>query len=150
MAWELLRALGLRERGPEIVACPTCGRTEIELVRLAEAVEERLRGVTQVFTVAVMGCVVGVHGNAALEKQFPFVDVFMEPATDGLPLVAHLQQDDDHLLEQQETAVRHALLDGEVGPAQVLPPRLQAPELLSLVDRVRPEFEFVGVSVQPA
>jgi len=65
-------------------------------------------------TVAVMGCVVGVRGNEQLEKQFPFVDVFMEPSTDGAPLISHLQQDEDYLLEQEETAVRHALQDGIV------------------------------------
>ena len=65
-------------------------------------------------TVAVMGCVVGVRGNEHLEKKFPFVDVFMEPSTDGAPLISHLGQDEDYLLEQEETAVRHALQDGEV------------------------------------
>lgn len=65
-------------------------------------------------TVAVMGCVVGVRGNEALEKQFPFVDVFMEPATDGLPLISQLSQESDRDLDAQETAARHALLDGEV------------------------------------
>ena len=65
-------------------------------------------------TVAVMGCVVGVRGNEQLEKQFPFVDVFMEPSTDGAPLISHLQQDEDYILEQHETAVRHALQDGNV------------------------------------
>ncbi len=65
-------------------------------------------------TVAVMGCVVGVRGNEALEKQFPFVDVFMEPATDGLPLISQLSQEADKNLDDQETAARHALLDGEV------------------------------------
>lgn len=65
-------------------------------------------------TVAVMGCVVGVRGNEHLEKKFPFVDVFMEPSTDGKPLISHLQQDDGYFLEQEETAVRHALQDGEV------------------------------------
>jgi tRNA-2-methylthio-N6-dimethylallyladenosine synthase len=65
-------------------------------------------------TVAVMGCVVGVRGNEQLEKQFPFVDVFMEPSTDGSPLISHLQQDEDYLQEQEETAVRHAIQDGAV------------------------------------
>ncbi|MEZ4517832.1 MAG: tRNA (N6-isopentenyl adenosine(37)-C2)-methylthiotransferase MiaB [Chloroflexota bacterium] len=65
-------------------------------------------------TVAVMGCVVGVRGNEALEKRFPFVDVFMEPSTDGLPLLSHLTQDEDYALEQEETRQRHALQDGEV------------------------------------
>ena len=64
VAWEILRALGLRSRGPEIVSCPTCGRTEIGLIELANAVEDRLRGVEDVFTVAVMGCVVNGPGEA--------------------------------------------------------------------------------------
>ena len=64
VAWEILRALGLRARGPEIVSCPTCGRTEIGLIELASAVEDRLRGVEEVFTVAVMGCVVNGPGEA--------------------------------------------------------------------------------------
>ena len=64
VAYEILRSLGLRERGPEIVSCPTCGRTEIDLITLAEKVEEALRGVEEVFTVAVMGCVVNGPGEA--------------------------------------------------------------------------------------
>lgn len=65
-------------------------------------------------TVAVMGCVVGVRGNENLEQQFPFVDVFMEPSSDGGPLISHLLQEDDYLLELDETAARHALQDGSV------------------------------------
>lgn len=64
VAWQILSALGLRRRGPEIVSCPTCGRTEIDLIGLAEAVEARLRGVAHVFSVAVMGCVVNGPGEA--------------------------------------------------------------------------------------
>ncbi|BDQ37317.1 4-hydroxy-3-methylbut-2-en-1-yl diphosphate synthase (flavodoxin) [Pseudodesulfovibrio nedwellii] len=64
VAYEILRSLGLRERGPEIISCPTCGRTEIKLIELAEKVEEALRGVEEVFTVAVMGCVVNGPGEA--------------------------------------------------------------------------------------
>lgn len=63
-AWEILRSLGLRQRGPEIISCPTCGRTEIDLRELAEKVEQSLDGVTEVFTVAVMGCVVNGPGEA--------------------------------------------------------------------------------------
>ena len=62
-------------------------------------------------TVAVMGCVVGVRGNEALEQRFPFVDVFMEPSTDGRPLISHLTQDSDRDLELAETERRHALQD---------------------------------------
>lgn len=65
-------------------------------------------------TVAVMGCVVGVRGNEILEKRFPFVDVFMEPSTDGLPLISHLTQDSDYDLEQATTRQRHAWQDGAV------------------------------------
>ena len=64
VAWELLRALGLRERGPEIIACPTCGRTEIDLPALAEAVEGRLAHETARIKVAVMGCAVNGPGEA--------------------------------------------------------------------------------------
>ena len=64
VAWQILAALELRRRGPEIIACPTCGRTRIDLIGLAEAVEQRLRGVGETFTVAVMGCVVNGPGEA--------------------------------------------------------------------------------------
>ncbi len=64
VAWEILRSLGLRRRGPEIVSCPTCGRTEVDLIGLARAVEKRLLHVPDVFTVAVMGCVVNGPGEA--------------------------------------------------------------------------------------
>jgi len=70
-------------------------------------------------TVAVMGCVVGVRGNEALEQRFPFVDVFMEPSTDGLPLVSHLTQASDYALELAETAARHALMDEDPLPPPI-------------------------------
>lgn len=65
-------------------------------------------------TIAVMGCVVGVRGNEQLEERFPFVDVFMEPSTDGMPLINHLRQDEDLLLEVTAVQQQHALMDGEV------------------------------------
>lgn len=64
VAWEILRALGLRRRGPEIISCPTCGRTEIDLLSLAGEVERRLAGETADIKVAVMGCVVNGPGEA--------------------------------------------------------------------------------------
>ena len=64
VAWEILRALGLRSRGPEIISCPTCGRTEIDLFALTRAVEERLAESTADIKVAVMGCVVNGPGEA--------------------------------------------------------------------------------------
>ncbi|MDR2800284.1 MAG: flavodoxin-dependent (E)-4-hydroxy-3-methylbut-2-enyl-diphosphate synthase [Desulfovibrio sp.] len=63
-AYHILGALNLRRRGPEIISCPTCGRTEIDLIGLAEAVEDKLQGLAEHFTVAVMGCVVNGPGEA--------------------------------------------------------------------------------------
>jgi (E)-4-hydroxy-3-methylbut-2-enyl-diphosphate synthase len=56
VAWSILAALGLRSRGPELIGCPTCGRTEIDIVGLAEEVERRLQAYSVPMTVAVMGC----------------------------------------------------------------------------------------------
>lgn len=64
VAWELLRSLGLRRRGPEIISCPTCGRTEIDLIGLARQVEARLALESAPVKVAVMGCVVNGPGEA--------------------------------------------------------------------------------------
>lgn len=63
-AHKLLRALGLSRRGVQIVACPTCGRTKVDLVTLAQKVEERLADVDLPITVAVMGCIVNGPGEA--------------------------------------------------------------------------------------
>jgi len=56
VAWAILEALELRRRGPNLISCPTCGRTEIDLVALAGEVEERLRAYSAPISVAVMGC----------------------------------------------------------------------------------------------
>lgn len=63
-AYEILKSLGLRRRGVEFISCPTCGRTQINLVRIAEQVEERLAGLDKPIKVAVMGCVVNGPGEA--------------------------------------------------------------------------------------
>ena len=64
VGYEILRALHLRERGPEIISCPTCGRCQIDLFGLAEAAEKRLRNLTTPIKVAIMGCVVNGPGEA--------------------------------------------------------------------------------------
>lgn len=64
VAYELLRALRIRERGPEMISCPTCGRTRIDLFPLAEAVEQHLQTMKTKLKVAVMGCVVNGPGEA--------------------------------------------------------------------------------------
>ena len=64
VAWEILKALGLRERGPVMIACPSCGRDNVGVESLAVVVEERLRDYPQAFEVAVMGCAVNGPGEA--------------------------------------------------------------------------------------
>lgn len=63
-AYEILRALGLRHRGVEVISCPTCSRTEIDLIGLALKVERALAGMVTPLKVAVMGCVVNGPGEA--------------------------------------------------------------------------------------
>ncbi|MCC8121132.1 MAG: flavodoxin-dependent (E)-4-hydroxy-3-methylbut-2-enyl-diphosphate synthase [Oscillospiraceae bacterium] len=64
-AKKILKAAGVRREGPELISCPTCGRTSIDLIGLAQQVERRLEGVDKPITVAVMGCVVNGPGEAA-------------------------------------------------------------------------------------
>lgn len=64
VAWSILRALRLRQRGVELVSCPTCGRTEIDLIPLVEKAEELLKKVRTPIKVAIMGCVVNGPGEA--------------------------------------------------------------------------------------
>lgn len=64
VAYDILQALDLRRRGVEIIACPTCGRTQIDLAKLAEQVEAKLRTLDKPLKVAVMGCVVNGPGEA--------------------------------------------------------------------------------------
>lgn len=63
-AWRILRSLGLRARGIDIVSCPTCGRCEVDLMRIAAAVERKMAGFKEPLTVAVMGCMVNGPGEA--------------------------------------------------------------------------------------
>lgn len=62
--WTLLQALGLRQRGPELISCPTCGRCQVDLIGLANEVEQRLAAIERPLKVAVMGCVVNGPGEA--------------------------------------------------------------------------------------
>lgn len=64
VGWQLLNALEIRRRGPEIISCPTCGRVEINLVHLAEEVERRAAVFTSTISIAVMGCPVNGPGEA--------------------------------------------------------------------------------------
>lgn len=63
-AKEILKSLGLRKFGPEFVSCPTCGRTQIDLISIANEVERRCQGLEKNIKIAVMGCVVNGPGEA--------------------------------------------------------------------------------------
>lgn len=63
-AYEILRSLGLRQRGVELISCPTCGRCEIDLIKTAEEVDKHVRHLEKPIKVAVMGCVVNGPGEA--------------------------------------------------------------------------------------
>ena len=63
-ARRILKAVGLRREGPELIACPTCGRTQIDLISMVHQVEELLKDVDKSITVAVMGCIVNGPGEA--------------------------------------------------------------------------------------
>ena len=65
VAKDILKAAGLRREGVNLIACPTCGRTKIDLIPIAEEVERRLADCRKTLTVAVMGCVVNGPGEAA-------------------------------------------------------------------------------------
>jgi (E)-4-hydroxy-3-methylbut-2-enyl-diphosphate synthase len=64
VAYEILKSLGLRQRGPTLVSCPSCGRAEVDIITLAEAVSKRLEKMSKPVKVAVMGCVVNGPGEA--------------------------------------------------------------------------------------
>jgi (E)-4-hydroxy-3-methylbut-2-enyl-diphosphate synthase len=64
VCWDILKSLNIRMRGPTIVACPTCGRIEVDLIPLANKIEETFKSIGKPITVAVMGCVVNGPGES--------------------------------------------------------------------------------------
>ncbi|MGM0502753.1 MAG: flavodoxin-dependent (E)-4-hydroxy-3-methylbut-2-enyl-diphosphate synthase [Bacillota bacterium] len=64
VAYDILKSLNLREKGIKIISCPTCGRCEIDLVEIAEQVEEEISDIDKAIQVAIMGCVVNGPGEA--------------------------------------------------------------------------------------
>jgi len=64
VAYEILRYLGLRKRGPEFVSCPTCGRTEINIIDMANRIEKQLKNIKAPVKIAIMGCIVNGPGEA--------------------------------------------------------------------------------------
>jgi len=64
VGWEILKSLGLRERGVKIVSCPTCARSEIDVIKIAKGIEEMTKDVKKPLKIAVMGCLVNGLGEA--------------------------------------------------------------------------------------
>src|SRR5580692_7684099 len=64
VAWEILKALGLRERGPVLIACPTCGRLQFDMDSVVAEIEQRLEGYAEPIEVSVLGCAVNGIGEA--------------------------------------------------------------------------------------
>ena len=64
VGWEILKAMKLRERGVNIISCPTCGRIKLDIITLANEIEKRLSHITKPINIAVMGCVVNGPGEA--------------------------------------------------------------------------------------
>ncbi len=62
--FDIIRAAGIKVKGPEIISCPTCGRTNQDIVKIANRVEEALKGITKDIKIAVMGCAVNGPGEA--------------------------------------------------------------------------------------
>jgi (E)-4-hydroxy-3-methylbut-2-enyl-diphosphate synthase len=65
VAWEIVKALGLRERGPVLIACPTCGRLQFDMDTVVAEIERRLEGYEEPIEVAVLGCAVNGIGEAS-------------------------------------------------------------------------------------
>src|SRR5438045_5083605 len=65
VAWEILKALKLRQRGPELIACPTCGRLQFDMDTVVAEIEQRLEAYEEPVEVAVLGCAVNGIGEAS-------------------------------------------------------------------------------------
>jgi (E)-4-hydroxy-3-methylbut-2-enyl-diphosphate synthase len=63
-AYEILKSLDLRQHGPTLISCPSCGRAEVDIISLAESVDKNLRKISKPIKIAVMGCVVNGPGEA--------------------------------------------------------------------------------------
>ncbi|PIR02356.1 MAG: 4-hydroxy-3-methylbut-2-en-1-yl diphosphate synthase, partial [Candidatus Nealsonbacteria bacterium CG11_big_fil_rev_8_21_14_0_20_37_68] len=64
VGWEILKSLDLRERGVKIVSCPTCARSEIDVIKIAREIEKETRDIKKPLKIAVMGCIVNGLGEA--------------------------------------------------------------------------------------
>jgi len=117
VAYEILKSLGLRSRGVQFVACPSCGRAEVDIIRIAQEVEQRLRHIPSPVKVAVMGCAVNGPGEARMADVGVACGRGMGLIFRDGEIVASLPEDRliDALMEEVWTIARERY--GAVGPA---------------------------------
>ena len=129
VAWEILKALGLRERGPVMIACPSCGRDNVGVENLAVKVEERLRDYPQAFEVAVMGCAVNGPGEAG------DADFGIAGGRDVGFIYAHgrvlKKVDSDHLVDQLFTEIDEWIAEGMRRPKRL---KMAKPAALAMAE----------------
>jgi (E)-4-hydroxy-3-methylbut-2-enyl-diphosphate synthase len=113
-AYQILTALNLREKGVNLISCPTCGRCEIDLVEIARQVEEKLKYVDQSLQVAVMGCVVNGPGEAreadvgiagGKDQGLIFRNGEVIKKVSGDKLVAELMKEIDKLIDNEQLTI---------------------------------------------
>jgi (E)-4-hydroxy-3-methylbut-2-enyl-diphosphate synthase len=115
VVYEILKSLKIRQRGVTIISCPTCGRTEIDIIGLAEEVEKRLGHIREPITVAVMGCVVngpgeareahvGIAGGKGVGLLFKYGDIVKKLTEDEL--ADALVKEVEEIVRQQKTEDR--------------------------------------------
>jgi (E)-4-hydroxy-3-methylbut-2-enyl-diphosphate synthase len=112
VAWEILKALGLRERGPVLIACPTCGRLQFDMDTVVTEIEQRLEQYEQPIEVAVLGCAVNGIGEAS-HADFGITGAKNEGLifAHGKPLRKVAQ---DRLVEELFKEIDRSLAAGEV------------------------------------
>ena len=125
VAWEILKALGLRERGPVLIACPTCGRLQFDMDTVVAEIEERLEAYEDPIEVAVLGCAVNGIGEAS-HADFGITGAKNEGLifAHGEPL-RKVKQDDlvDELFAEIDKSVQRG---GEVVSDETRPPKAQS------------------------
>ncbi|MDR7561778.1 MAG: flavodoxin-dependent (E)-4-hydroxy-3-methylbut-2-enyl-diphosphate synthase [Armatimonadota bacterium] len=108
VAYEILKSLGLRTRGVQLVACPSCGRAEVDIIAIAQEVERRLARLNAPVKVAVMGCAVNGPGEARMADLGIACGRGMGLLFRGGKIIASLPEDRlvDALMEQVEALAR--------------------------------------------
>ncbi|MCD8378364.1 MAG: flavodoxin-dependent (E)-4-hydroxy-3-methylbut-2-enyl-diphosphate synthase [Candidatus Gastranaerophilales bacterium] len=104
--WGILKSLGLRKRGVNFISCPTCGRTQIDLIGLAKRVEERFASLDIAITIATMGCPVNGPGEAA-GADYGIAGAIGEGYIFKKGKIILSRVPEDELLDKLEEVIRH-------------------------------------------